>query len=56
MFFLEQKDLWQNFMNSGKIDDYLKYKNQDYFEKEANKFEPYNNQRFDNQGTKGWRS
>lgn len=50
------ENFWENFVNSGKVEDYLKYKNSIFEEKEAKQFEPYNNDRFNNQGTKGWRS
>jgi len=53
---LNDKDLWNAFLNSGKVEDYLRYKGNISPEKEAKQFESYHNEWFDNQGTKGWRS
>ena len=53
---MNDKDLWNAFLNTGKVEDYLKYKGSIFEEKGAKQFESYNNERFDNQGTKGWRS
>lgn len=52
---MQDKNLWDNFFTTGRIDDYLKYKSSIFNEKEANPIEPYNNKRSDNQGTEGWR-
>ena len=52
---MQDKNLWDNFFSSGKIDDYLKYKNCISNLKEEAAFEPYNDKRSYNQGTEGWR-
>ncbi|MBQ5590146.1 MAG: hypothetical protein IIU65_00525 [Clostridia bacterium] len=51
---MENKDLWNNFFESGKIEDYLKFKGENYTETEGMHFESDDNKRFDNQRTKGW--
>lgn len=52
---VEKQNLWDKFYSSGKVSDYLEYKNVNFNNKEESTFEPYNNKRPDNQGTKGWR-
>lgn len=52
---MENKNLWDNFLLTGKVDDYLKYKSSIADKKEAADFEPYNNKRSDNQGAESWR-
>ncbi len=51
---MDNKNKWDNFFSSGKIDDYLEYKSSTN-QKEESTFEPYNDKRSDNQGTEGWR-
>lgn len=52
---MEKKTEWEIFYNSGKINDYLNFKNS-LNEKESFSFEPYNDKGIDNKGTEGWRS
>lgn len=45
-------DLWKNFINSGSVIDYLKYRNSVQEEAEPNNAD--NNQRIDNKRTDNW--
>ncbi|MGN0172815.1 MAG: hypothetical protein ACI39F_00090 [Acutalibacteraceae bacterium] len=51
---MDTNKTWDTFYNTGRIDDYLKFKNSTDT-KEHSSFEPYNDKRIDNKGTEGRR-
>lgn len=52
---MNDNELWNTFINSGRVEDYLKYKCETNCKKEEKPLESYNDKRSDYQGTEGWR-